>query len=214
MLCTAHEAMLNHALVIATVLALPASASADPIVDAMGMRVGGYGFREATPASGEQPTGTGWQACRMNGIGVFANKSLDKAFFVEGGLDTYFTGEFPTGEAMGEYDTPIDRSSALLTIAAGARFYSDSKLSPYLQMGLGAEVTRVSLPALALEDSALLPMGFFGAGANLRITDTMQVGASLRVNAMGYYDDAQFQTELQPELELATQGQFYASFAL
>ena len=81
-------------------------------------------------------------------------------------------------------------------------------------MGIGAEVTRVSLPALALEDTALLPMGFFGAGASLRVTDTMQVGASLRVNAMGYYDDAQFQTKLEPELELATQGQFYASFAL
>jgi len=206
--------MLKHALLITTILVLPATASAEPIANAMGMRVGGYGFREATPASGEAPTGTGWQACRMNGIGVFANRALDKTFFVEGGLDTYFTGEFPTGEAMGEYDTPIDRSSALMTVAAGARFYTDARISPYLQMGIGAEVTRVSLPALALEDTALLPMGFFGAGANLRVSDTMQVGASLRVNAMGYYDDAQFQTKLEPELELATQGQFYASFAL
>ena len=206
--------MLKHALLITAILVLPTAASAEPIANAMGMRVGGYGFREATPASGEAPSGTGWQACRMNGIGVFANRALDKTFFVEGGLDTYFTGEFPTGEAMGEYDTPIDRSSALVTVAAGARFYTDARISPYLQMGIGAEVTRVSLPALALEDTALLPMGFFGAGANLRVTDTMQVGASLRVNAMGYYDDAQFQTKLEPELELATQGQFYASFAL
>jgi hypothetical protein len=206
--------MLKHALLITTILVLPAAASAEPIANAMGMRVGGYGFREATPASGEAPTGTGWQACRMNGIGIFANKAIDKTFFVEGGLDTYFTGEFPTGEAMGEYDTPIDRSSALMTVAAGARFYTDARISPYLQMGIGAEVTRVSLPALALEDTALLPMGFFGAGASLRVTDSMQVGASLRVNAMGYYDDAQFQTKLEPELELATQGQFYASFAL
>lgn len=206
--------MLKHALIVTTILAVPSLAYAEPIVENMGMRVGGYGFREATPASGDEKTGTGWQACRMNGLGVFANTSLGESFFVEGGFDTYFADTFPTGEAMGTYDTPIDRSSALLTAAAGARFFRDSRISPYMQVGIGAEYTRVRLPALALEDTALLPLGFFGAGANLRVTDKVQVGASLRVNAMGYYDDAQFQTELSPELELATQGQFYASFAL
>lgn len=206
--------MRKHAILVTLLMTLPVTASAEPIVDALGIRIGGYGFREATPASGEAPEGTGWQACRMNGLGIFANKALDASFFVEAGFDTYFTDDFLFGETMGEYDTAIDRSSALMTISAGARFYTDAWISPYLQMGVGAEVTRVSLPALALEDTALLPMGFFGAGANLRVTDTMQVGASLRINAMGYYDDAQFQTELEPELELATQAQFYASFAL
>ncbi|MCP4446052.1 MAG: porin family protein [Myxococcales bacterium] len=206
--------MLKHALATIIVLASPSLASADPIVEAMGMRIGGYGFREATPASGEKPSGTGWQACRMNGLGIFANRGIGENFFVEGAFDTYFAGGFPTGEAMGTYDTPIDRSSALMTVAAGARFPNSTRFSPYLQVGLGAELTHVSLPALALEDTAILPMGFFGAGANLRITEKVQVGASLRVNAMGYYDDAQFQTELKPELEMATQGQFYASFAL
>ncbi len=189
-------------------------ALAESETSAMGMRVGGYGFREATPASGEATTGTGWQACRMNGIGVFANTALGRRFFVEGGLDTYFTGSFPTGEAMGTYETPIDRASALLTVAAGTRFDTGTRLTPYLQLGVGAELTRVTLPALALEDTAVLPMGFFGAGANVRVTDSLQVGASFRVNAMGYYDDEQFQTELSPRAELATQGQFYASFAL
>ncbi len=206
--------MLKHALVTLVTLAIPLGASAEPIVENMGMRVGGYGFREATQAFGDEKSGTGWQACRMNGIGVFANKSLNKRFFVEGGFDTYFADGFPTGEAMGTYNTPIDRSSALLTAAAGARFSNGTRLTPYLQVGIGAELTQVSLPALALEDTALLPMGFFGAGANIRVTDSLQVGASFRVNAMGYYDDAQFQTELSPALELATQGQFYASFAL
>jgi hypothetical protein len=115
---------------------------------------------------------------------------------------------------MGSYDTPIDRSSALATVAVGARFLTDANLSPYLQLGLGAELTQVSLPALGLEDTALLPMGFFGVGANIRVTERTMIGASLRVNAMGYYDDAQFQAELKPEIELATQGQFYATFAL
>jgi hypothetical protein len=193
---------------------LPLSASAEPLVDNLGVRVGGYGFREAAHASGAEPSGTGWQACRMNGMGIFANRALDKSYFVEAGLDAYSSDSFPTGEAMDSYDTPIDRSSALLTMAAGARFYPDSLLSPYVQVGLGAELTHVALPALALEDSALLPMGFFGAGATLRVHEGAHIGAVLRVNAMGYYDDAQFQTELKPELELATQGQFYASFAL
>ena len=180
----------------------------------MGVRVGGYGFREATNPAQEEKSGTGWQACRMNGFGVFANRPVGKTFFVEGGLDTYFTESFPTSEAMGTYDTPIDRSSALLSVAAGARFMPESRLSPYIQLGVGAELTQVSLPALGLEDRALLPMGFFGVGANLRVTAKTFVGASFRVNAMGYYDDAHFQTELKPETELATQGQFYASFAL
>ncbi len=195
-------------------LAIPTAAVADSAPPEMGVRVGGYGFREATPASGEEPSGTGWQACRMNGLGVFANRQLSKRFFVEGGLDTYFTDSFPTGESMGEYETPIDRASALLTVAAGTRFDTGTRITPYMQVGLGAEVTRVRLPALALEDTALLPMGFFGAGANIRVTPRMQVGASLRVNAMGYYEDSQFQTELSPTTELATQGQFYASFSL
>lgn len=206
--------MLKQSLLIAIVILVPVSSSAEPIVENIGVRVGGYGFREATTAANAEKNGTGWQACRMNGIGVFASRPLSKNFFVEGGFDTYFTESFPTSEAMGNYDTPIDRSSALLTVAAGARFIPESRLSPYVQMGVGAELTQVSLPALGLEDNALLPMGFFGVGANLRVTDSTFVGASFRVNAMGYYDDAQFQSELKPELELATQGQFYASFRL
>ncbi len=184
------------------------------MIESMGIRVGGYGFREPIGANGEEPSGTGWQACRMNGIGVFATKAIDKSFFIEGGLDTYFTDSFPIPESKRIYDTPLDRSSALLTIAAGARFYTESLLSPFLQIGVGAELTHVSLPALGLEETALLPMGFFGAGVTIRVGDQAKVGAVFRVNAMGYYNDAQFQTELAPELELATQGQFFASFAL
>jgi hypothetical protein len=206
--------MLKQTILVALSCLIPLTASAEPIVENIGVRVGGYGFREATHASDQEKSGTGWQACRMNGLGLFANKSLGKNYFVEGGFDTYFTETFPTDEAMGTYDTPIDRSSALVSVAMGARFLTTSRLSPYIQMGIGAELTQVSLPALGLEDTALLPMGFFGAGVNLRVTDKTFVGASLRVNAMGYYDDAQFQTDLSPTLELATQGQFYASFAL
>jgi hypothetical protein len=207
--------MFKHALLIATVVAVPATASAEPMLDSAGMRVGGYGFRETADATlMEEASTTGWEACRMNGMGVFVTRDLDDRFFLEGAIDTYFTDGFPTGESTGNYDTPIDRVSGLMSVAAGARWFSDSWVSPYVQLGLGAEVTRVRLPALGLEDTAVMPMGFFGLGAALNVSEKVSLGASFRVNAMGYYDDAQFQTELDPSTELATQGQFYAAFNL
>lgn len=208
--------MLKHALVAAiTVTLLPLAAGAEPYVDGVGARIGGYGFREMASANvmAEKST-TGWEACRMNGLGVFATKTLSRHFFAEGAVDTYFTDAFPTGESTGNYDTPIDRVSGLLTVAAGARLWPEKRFTPYVQMGLGAELTRVRLPALGLEDSALLPFGFFGVGATVRVGDKLRLGATLRVNAMGYYDDAQFQTELSPQFELATQGQFFFAYAL
>ncbi len=205
---------LLFSLSLVVVVGAATSVHADPIIENMGLRIGGYGFREPTSATGEEGSSTGWQACRMNGVGVFANKTLSDGFFVEGGFDTYFADGFVVDESMATYDTPIDRESALLTVALGARFYDEARLTPYLQAGIGVEATHVRLPVLGLEDTAILPMGFFGVGADIKVTEKALVGASLRINAMGYYDDAQFQTELQPELGLATQAQFYASFAL
>lgn len=207
--------MLKQSIVIALVTLVPLAATAEPLVNGVGARVGGYGFRESAEATvmSEKST-TGWQACRMNGIGVFATRALNRHFFVEGALDTYFTETFPTGEAASEYSTPIDRVSGIMTVAAGARLFPGARVSPYVQLGVGAELTRARLPALGMEDTALLPMGFFGVGASLRLGERLNLGASLRVNAMGYYDDAQFQTEMDPEVELATQGQFFASYAL
>lgn len=194
---------------------LSSSALADAPIDSAGARIGGYGFREvASGARPMSPEHTGWNACRMNGVGVFATRNLTPHFFLEGGVDTYFTETFPTGESVGNYDTAIDRVSGLLTAAAGARLFPEAVVSPYIQAGLGAEATRVRLPQLGLEDTAILPMGFFGVGGNLRLGERVRVGASLRVNIMGYYDDAQFQTELSPQAELATQGQFFARYTL
>jgi hypothetical protein len=205
----------TRALVIAAIILVPTAAAAEPMINGVGARVGGYGFRETADASVMTETSTtGWQACRMNGIGVFATRDLDRHFFVEGGLDTYFTDQFPTGASTGNYDTPIDRVSGLMTVAGGARLFPDARISPYVQLGIGAELTRVRLPALGLEDTAVLPMGFFGIGASLALGDRLRLGATFRVNAMGYYDDAQFQTEMQPEVELATQGQFFAAYEL
>jgi len=208
--------MLKHALLVATAITLvPAVGSAEPFVDGIGARIGGYGFREMANANVmDEKSGTGWEACRMNGLGIFATKTVSQFFFVEGAMDTYFTDAFPTGEAHGNYDTPIDRVSGLFTVAGGARLWPDKVVSPYIQAGIGAEFTRVRLPALGMEDTAVLPFGFFGVGATVKVGDKLRLGATLRVNAMGYYDDAQFQTELKHQMELATQGQFFFSYAL
>ncbi len=208
--------MLKHALVAAITLTLvPLTASAEPWIDGVGMRIGGYGFREAAdPNLMAEKSTTGWEACRMNGLGIFAQKTLSTHFFAEGAMDTYFTDAFPTGESTGNYDTPIDRVSGLFTVAAGARLWPEKIVTPYMQLGVGAEFTRVRLPALGMEDSAVLPFGFFGVGATVKVGQKLRLGASLRVNAMGYYDDAQFQTELEHKFELATQGQFFFSYVL
>ncbi len=204
-------------LLACTVLSLLAvespSVHAEPVVENMGLRIGGWGYRES-PAVGEEQSTTGWQAGRMNGVGLFADTKLSDPFFAEVGFDLYFADEFVVSEAMDTYDTPMDRSSGILTFAVGARFYEDAFVSPYLQLGAGVELTNVQLPVLGLEDTAVLPTGFFGVGGDVHIAEGVKIGASLRVNAMGYYDDAQFQTELDPKFGLATQMQFYAGFAL
>jgi hypothetical protein len=178
----------------------------------MGFRVGGYGFREAAENEGGRDQ---WSACRMNGMGLFGHKQIRGPFFVEGGLDAYFSEEFPIGgQEQGQYETPIDRLSSIISVAAGVRWFDKARVSPYVLAGGGIELTRVRAPELGLKDSAALPMGFFGFGADIKIGSRVRLGAAFRVNAMGYYDDSQFQTEMNPETELATPGQFDAGYAL
>jgi hypothetical protein len=178
----------------------------------MGFRVGGYGFREAADNDGGRDE---WSACRMNGMGLFGHKSIRGPFFVEGGVDAYFSEAFPIGEQeQGQYETPIDRLSSIITVAAGMRWFERARVSPYVLAGGGIELTRVRAPDLGLEDSAALPVGFFGFGADVKVGSRVRLGAAFRLNAMGYYDDSMFQTEMSPQTELATQGQFYAGFAL
>jgi hypothetical protein len=190
---------------LALVLVLPALAHADePLL--VGARVGGYGFRQAP---GPERDDTGWEACRMGGMGVFAELPLSRRFFLEGGLDAYFAEE-----AGNEASWAIDRFSGLMTVAGGAYLVPGARFSPYVQAGLGMEVTHVSVGTQ--EDSFVLPLAFIGLGADVRVGPA-RLGASLRVNAMGYFDPADRMSptaELAPEAELATQGQFYAKFFL
>jgi len=100
--------------------------STDPTYS-VGFRIGGYGFRREGDGSTDS-----WNQCRMNGLGVFANRAIRGPMFIEAGLDTYFS----THQAAAT-DLPIDRQSALVSAAIGVRTSFAPWLHGYLQLGGG-----------------------------------------------------------------------------
>jgi hypothetical protein len=171
-------------------LALPGVAAAEPAVHAtaapapayaIGFRVGGYGFRRE-----DAPSETNsWNECRMNGLGLFAERSLPGPLFLEAGLDTYFSA----GQAQAS-DLPLDRQSALLSVAAGARTNLTSWLRGYVQLGVGAELARLSVPYgdQTIHANKAMPDAFFGIGGDIRIAHGTYLGANLRTHIMGNFD--------------------------
>ena len=158
----------------------PAVAAAPDSLYTMGVRVGGYGFRrEGAGADG------GWDECRMNGVGVFAQRALRGPLFLEAGLDTYFS----IGQGQPN-DLPVDRQSALVSVAAGVRTHFTSWLRGYAQVGTGVELARLSVPYgdSTIRDDKAMPEGFFGFGADLRIAHGTYLGAQLRTLVMGNFD--------------------------
>lgn len=165
--------------IAALLVLLPAVAVADPY--AVGVRVGGYGFRPEG-----DPGGAGWNQCRMNGVGVFGDRGVGGPVFVEAALDTYFSLPPASG------DLPIDRTSALVSAAAGVRAQLAPWLRGFVQLGLGAELTRVSVPygdgGARIRDEKLLPDGFFGVGLDVRLGTRTMLGASAKTHVMGTFD--------------------------
>jgi hypothetical protein len=206
--------------------AVPAVASADPVElhslsDAstydIGFRIGGYGFRREGDTSANS-----WNECRMNGLGVFASRSLRGPFFAEAGLDAYFSSDFIQGEPS--TDVPIDRMSALVSTAIGVRSDFTSWLRGYAQVGAGLELTRLSVPYgddLQVRENKVMPEGFFGVGFDLRVSQGLYVGASMRMLVMGNFDYAEHNSSatwgasmppsevFDASPDLAAQGQFY-----
>jgi len=145
----------------------------------MGVRVGGYGFRRESASQTQD-----WNECRMNGLGVFAQRGLRGPLFIEAGLDTYFS--IGQGQAS---DLPIDRQSALVSVAAGARTNLTSWMRGYVQLGAGVELARLAVPygdGTIREDKAM-PDGFFGIGAEVRFTRGLYGGATMRTLVMGNF---------------------------
>lgn len=160
-----------------------AKAASGPTYD-LGIRIGGYGFHR----EGDNRPGEGWSQCRMNGLGVFGSRALRGPLFVEAGLDMYSSADGPI--APEPTDLPIDRTSGLLSAAIGARINVTSWLRGYVQLGTGLEVTRVSVPygQERIRDTKVMPEGFFGAGAELKLLRGTYFGASLRTLVMGNFD--------------------------
>lgn len=160
-------------------LIVSTTAAADPM--SIGFRVGGYGFRREGASSETQS----WDQCRMNGLGLFGNRTVRGPLFVEAGLDTYFS----TNQAQ-PTDLPIDRQSALVSVAGGVRTQVTSWLRGYAQLGVGLELTRVAVPYgdSTIRDSKALPDGFLGIGGDIRIADGTYLGASMRTLVMGNFD--------------------------
>jgi len=201
-------------ILLASLIAVTSTAAADPM--SIGFRVGGYGFRREGASSETQS----WDQCRMNGLGLFGNRSVRGPLFVEAGLDTYFS----TNQTQ-PTDLPIDRQSALVSVAGGVRTQVTSWLRGYAQLGVGMELTRVAVPYgdSTIRDSKALPDGFLGIGGDIRIADGTYLGASMRTLVMGNfdYDPARLQMTNQwvapPKASdvfaaspgFAAQGQFY-----
>jgi len=218
------------ALLVATasLVTLPALAGADPDAEpsvtaitspvrySFGVRAGGYGFRNTQHSElGE------WDDCRMEGAGVFAQRSLTRHLFAEVGFDLYTAKDAIATDNM----TPgaMDRVSGITTAAGGARI-PWRWVQPYVQLGLGLEVTRAEMPEHGLEDRAVVPMGFLGVGAELFATEHLSLGANVRTNVMKHYThggnghthDANDpdHAEMTGEFDAAAQGQLFLKYQI
>ena len=191
------------------------TAAAAPVRYSFGVRAGGYGFRNTQHAElGE------WDDCRMEGAGVFAQRSFTRHLFAEVGLDLYTAKEATDPATMA---TAMDRISGITTVAGGARV-PWRWVQPYVQLGLGLEVTRVEMPEHGLDDRAIVPMGFLGVGAELFATEHISIGGNIRTNVMKHYShganghvhDASdpAHTEMTGEFEAAAQGQLFLKYQI
>ncbi len=143
-----------------------------------GARIGGYGFRAA-----DQAEGLTWFDCRMDGIGLLTTLDMGPHLFAELSVDFYQATEDVIT------DGHMDRVSLLSFAALGLRLAPDWIVSPFIQLGGGAEWTRLTmLDAAEIQD--VYPVAFMGAGAEVDLTETIKIGVGLRFMAMIHPDHA------------------------
>ncbi len=191
----------------AAFITLSGRALAEPSVSySFGARAGGYGFRNT-----EDPQMGAFDDCRMDGAGVFAQRTLTRYFFAEAGFDLYTARDATPVEGM---PAPMDRISGITSVAGGARV-PWRWVQPYVQLGVGLEVTRVEMPEHDLVDRALLPMGFVGVGAELWPTEHVSVGANVRTNVMKHFDHGgPDDGQMTGEFDTAAQGQLFLKYQM
>jgi hypothetical protein len=198
-----------------SLLLLSTAASAEPLgitAEApepeltVGARIGGSGFRR----DGDTSFTGQWDECRMNGVGVFAQKTVLGPLFAEVGLDTYFS----TADHQ-SVDLPIDRQSVLVSAAIGARSQFTSWLGGYIQLGGGAELTKLSVPYAddAIRADKVMPWGFLGVGGELKLGPATRVGATIRTLVMGNfnYDPARLDKNSQMWTSTPTADQVFSA---
>lgn len=190
----------------------------DSVTLGIGARIGGYGFRQAT-----NDDTTNWEQCRMNGVGIFGTVDLTDHVFTELSIDGYYA----TGDVVNQ---GIDRVSLHAFGALGLRMFPHSLISPHIQLGGGAEWTRVELTDADQLTDGWYPAGFIGTGGELNLGDHLKLGLNLRVFAMALpvYDYATYNVaeadtsrgapggddDIPMEFEMASQLQFFLRYAM
>jgi outer membrane protein with beta-barrel domain len=167
-----------------------------------GARLGGYGFR--AQSSGNES----WDDGRMDGMGVFGERRFGDHAFAELGVDFYSS----TADAVSQEG--LDRSATLVTFALGVRPFPRALLSPYLELGGGADFTRATATEMGLERSFVFPLAFVGAGGDLHLGDHLRVGAAIRGLLMDQFARPSPQDGLTWSLAPAAQLQLFARYDL
>ena len=177
----------------------------------VGLRAGGYGFRSTEPGQEGE-----WNDCKMDGSGIFAQRTLSRRFYAEAGLDFY--------HAKNETVAPgtMDRASTIATIAGGVRLLPERRFSPYLQVGTGVELTKASIHGSDAHTQGVFPMGFFGLGVDVAVARGFGLGIAMRTNVMAHFPHTEepmagaggeHTHDLgDPDFELAAQGQLFATY--
>jgi hypothetical protein len=189
--------------------------AADGTVMGVGVRVGGYGFRDI-----EYDSAADWRDCRMDGAGVFHVANLTPHWFTEASVDVYVAN----GRVVAEEG--MDRLSLHALGAMGFRAFPQSVVSAVFQLGGGVEYTEVEWATRGESAQGLYPLGFVGAGGEINAGDHVRMGMNLRLFVMAgfepeeqvlaVYEDgtADVGTTTEAGAEAAGQLQFFLRYDL
>lgn len=153
----------------AVALDLEADTTQSGLKPSIGGRWGGYGFRNL-----DVQGNLNWEACRMDGFGLFGNLDFSNHFYVGLEADYYYAS--PETMRQG-----LDRLSFISVASAGYRMLPDFWLSPNVHLGAGAEYSRMTV--FGNEETHLMPLGFLGLGGEINVLN-FHLGVSIRANAM------------------------------
>lgn len=168
---------------------------------ALGARIGGYGFKGV-----DEEGDLHWERCRMNGVGVFSTLDIGSHFFTEASVDVYHTTGEPTKNG-------VERLSIHTMVAVGSRFFPEAWVSPYVQLGGGAEFSSAEI--YGTKAYSVAPIGFLGIGGELNVWEHFKPGIAIRSHLMPLpeYDWETVQGNVRWRTEVAGQALFYARFA-